>query len=373
MSQDRAMRRRFLFITRNYPPQTGGLETYSYNLIKEFEANDITLKIVLTKPVIHLFWFLPYSFIKGLYIAWSHGIRSIHLCDGVLAPVGILLKFSTRAKISISIHGLDITYRNALYQKIIPWCVRRLDRVICVSRSTLDECKRRGIRFRQCVVIPNGIRPEELYIPGGRDELRRRLEQIVGVKLADKTVLVTVGRLVPRKGVAWFVENVMTLLDESYKYLVAGDGPEYGHIQHVIWQHNLQDRVWMLGRVSDEIRNVIYNAADIFIMPNITIPDDIEGFGIAAIEAGSRGLPVIASNLQGLRDAVLDGQTGYLVGEGDVNGFIKRIKQMDLIKENVRSTVSSTFNWKLIYQKYRDILIPLVTDDQPAFLKKNSG
>ncbi|MFC1826187.1 glycosyltransferase family 4 protein, partial [Thermodesulfobacteriota bacterium] len=189
------------------------------------------------------------------------------------------------------------------------------------------------------------------------DDLRRDLEKIVGVSLQNRTVLLTVGRLVRRKGVAWFAEQVMPQLDNSYSYLIVGDGPEYKNIQAVLERNKLNDRVFLLGRVSDETLKMIYNASDIFIMPNITVPDDIEGFGIAAIEAGSCGLPVVASNIQGIQDAVLDGMTGHLVEERDADGFLAKIEKMDLKKESVRSTVISKFDWKLIYRQYRNILV----------------
>lgn len=353
------MKLKALFITRNYPPKVGGLEAYSYNLIKEFEAHNIIYKIVLTKSNIHLVWFFPYCFLKAFYITWKHAIRSIHLCDGLLAPIGVLLKLVTRTKISISVVGLDITYKKSFYQLIIPWCVARLDKVICISRSTRNECIRRGIPYHKCTVVPIGIRPNDIYLPNSRDVLHRRLEKLVGVSLRNKIVLVTIGRLVQRKGVAWFVGNVMPRLDTSYHYLIVGDGPEHEHIQEVVKQYNLQNQVSMCGKVSDEERNVFYNASDIFIMPNITVPDDVEGFGIVVIEAGSCGLPVIASNIQGIRDAVLDGKTGYLVKERDVDGFLTKINTMNLKKENVRSIVNSTFDWAQIYKRYRNILMEL--------------
>ena len=348
-----------LFITRNYPPMIGGLEVYSYNLINEFEQHDITYKIVLAKSKVHLIWFFPYCYFKALYLTHKHTIGLIHLCDGFLAPIGMLLKLCTKARISISIHGLDITYRNLLYQSIVPWCIARLDMVICVSRATRDECIRRRIPKNKCIVIPNGIRPEEFYLSQNRDALRLRLEKLVAVTLSNRKILVTVGRLVKRKGITWFVDNVMPHLDTSYLYLIVGDGPEYDYIQEAVTRQNLQDRVILLGRVSDEERNLIYNASDIFIMPNIKVPGDVEGFGIVAIEAGSCGLPVVTSNIQGLRDAVINGKTGYLVEEGDVDGFVGRITDMNLDKAQIREIVNSTFDWAQIYKRYRNILMEL--------------
>jgi phosphatidylinositol alpha-1,6-mannosyltransferase len=351
------MKQRFLFITRNYPPKVGGLEAYSYHLIKEFEKNHTVFKIVLTRSIIHLFWFLPFSLLLALFLTWKHRIGHIHLCDGVLAPVGVLLKFFSGARLSTSIHGLDITYRNPFYQLLIPWCVAHLDKIICVSHATLQECRQRGVPIRKCTVIPNGIDPDEIYRPDSKNDLRGKLEKRIGVSLQDKTVLVTVGRLVKRKGVGWFVSQVLPRLDTSYCYLVVGNGPEYKHLKELCASPELDGRVFLQGEVTRDDRNLIFNAADIFVMPNITVSGDMEGFGIVAIEAGSCGLPVIAAKTQGVCDAVLDGKTGVFVAEKDVVGFLSAINNMDLNNTEIRSIVKATFSWPHIYQRYFDVLM----------------
>jgi len=353
------MKSRILFITRNYPPKVGGLEIYSYNLIKEFESRENTCKITLSRPIKHLLWFLPYSFFKALYLIRKYSIQSVHLCDGLLAPLGVFLNHLTGVKVTVTIHGLDITYKNQFYQSLIPWCIARLDSVVCVSHSTRDECVRRIIPCPNCTVIPNGIRPDQLYLQQSKNELCRKLENLIGISIKNKKILFTIGHLVKRKGVAWFVENVMPRLEDSCLYVVAGEGSERRTIQEIVDRFNLQGRVLLLGGVSDEDRKFIYNASDIFIMPNITVPGDVEGFGIVALEAGSCGLPVVASNIQGLRDAVINGKTGYLVKERDVEGFVGRITDMNLDKDQIREIVNSTFDWAKIYKRYHDIFVKL--------------
>ncbi len=348
------MKQKMLFISRNYPPKIGGLETYSYNLIQEFEQHHIVHKIVLSRSIIHLLWFLPYCLVAGAVTAWRHSIGHIHLCDGLLSPVGIILKLITRAHISVSIHGLDITYSNVFYQLLIPRCTARLDKTICVSRATRSECRRRGVPDKKSVVIPNGIRPDELYMDQPKEILQRQLEPIIGRTNRGKKILVTVGRLVKRKGVTWFLDSVMPRLDPDYIYIIAGDGPELASIRERIRTHEWEQRVFALGRVTGDVRKILYNAADIFVMPNITVSGDMEGFGIAIIEAGSCGLPVVASNLQGIRDAVLEGQTGYLVDEGDADGFSNRILAMDLGRQDTRTRVNMRFDWAKIYPAYRE-------------------
>ena len=356
------MKSGILFITRNYPPKVGGLEEYSYNLIREFEAHEFICKITLSKSIKHLIWFLPYSFFKALYLIRKYSVQAVHLCDGLLAPLGVLIKLLTDAKITVTIHGLDITYDNLFYQMFIPWCITKLDGVVCVSHSTRDECVRRVIPCPNCTVIPNGIRPNQLYLQQPKNELLRKLENLIGICIKNKKVLFTIGHLVKRKGVAWFVENVMPRLEDSYFYVVAGEGPERRTIQEIVDRYDLQGCVLLLGEISDEDRKFIYNASDIFIMPNITVPGDVEGFGIVALEAGSCGLPVVASNIQGLRDAVINGKTGYLVGEGDVDGFVGRITDMNLDKDQIRELINSTFDWAKIYKKYNDVFLKLRSD-----------
>jgi len=311
----------------------------------------------LRRSNLNLVWFLPFSLLKALLLDRKHSFNNIHLCDGLLAPLGILLKRLTRASVSVSIHGLDITYKNFFYQLMIPRCVARLDKIISVSRTTRKECQRRKIPVQKCVVIPNGIRPNELYLSEPIDELQTKLEKITGRVIRNRKILVTVGRLVKRKGVAWFIDCVMPHMNSSYIYVVAGDGPEFNRIQQVVSRRNLENRVLMLGRVSNGIHKVLLNASDIFIMPNNTVVNDIEGFGIVILEAGSCGLPVVASNLQGIKDAVIDGKTGCLVNEGDVAGFLKQIKSMNLAKEDIRTYVNAKFNWEKIYLNYRNVIL----------------
>lgn len=348
------MKQKILFISRNYPPKIGGLETYSFNLIQEFERHHIAHKIVLSRSNIHLLWFLPYCLIAGVAAAWRHAIGHIHLCDGLLSPVGAILKLVSGARISVSIHGLDITFRNVVYQLLVPRCTARLDKIICVSQATRSECQRRGVPDQKIVVIPNGIKPEALYLDQPKEVLKRQLEAIIGQTVRGKKVLLTVGRLVKRKGVIWFLDSVMPRLDPDYIYIIAGDGPELGAIRTRIRTHKWEQRVFTLGRVNEDVRKILFNTAHIFIMPNISVPGDMEGFGIVAVEAGSCGLPVVASNLEGIRDAVLEGQTGYLVGEGDADGFQNRVHSMELKPQAIRQLVNMRFDWNRIYFAYQE-------------------
>ena len=115
----------------------------------------------------------------------------------------------------------------------------------------------------------------------------RSLGGTLGYDLRGKKVLLTVGRLVKRKGVAWFVENVAPRLGEGYVYVVVGAGPERDAIANAVRRNHLTGRVVLAGPQPDSIRNLLFHSAHAFIMPNILVVGDIEGFGIAALEAGA--------------------------------------------------------------------------------------
>ena len=356
--QKTALNPEILFISRNYPPKTGGLEIYSYHLIRAFAAKHKVEKIVLSKGRWHLIWFFPWALFKALWIQIVHGRIPVHLCDGLLAPLGAVLKLLTRTRVTATLHGLDVTYANPLYQKLIPPCLAYLDQLVCVSRATMQEASRRGLADVKCTVIANGVNPDEIYNPELAAEGRLTLSQHIGRDIVDRRILLTVGRLVQRKGVVWFIENVMPILDPSWIYLVAGDGPELDRILSSIEISDLNDRVIFLGRVTDEERNLLLNTTDLFVMPNIKIKGDMEGFGIAAIEAGSCGVPVVASDLEGLKDAVIDGVSGYLVETENPSAFLKTIMRIDLKPEKVRAAVAEHYGWESIFRRYRQVLLP---------------
>jgi glycosyltransferase involved in cell wall biosynthesis len=339
-----------LFITRKYPPSVGGMEKVSYDLSNELSKKIPTTIISWGGSQKWLFYFLPKAFFQSLFFIPSKKITNIHLADGLLAPLGLALKIITRRKVTVTVHGLDITYKNKLYQAIIPYCLSKLDKVVCISSATQAECINRGIPANKCTVIPWGVYPNEFKIKA----TRKALEKIAGMELKNKKVLITVGRLVKRKGVSWFVENVMPKLGSNYIFLVAGDGPERPDIQNVIKAQNLQDRVKLLGKVSDLDKKILYNTADVFVMPNIKVEGDIEGFGIVALEAISTGLPVLASDIVGIKEIIIEGSTGRLFELENIKHAMKILQQMENIKRGtVRKIIYETFSWLEITDKYK--------------------
>ncbi len=333
---------RVLFITRKYPPQVGGMEQFSYGLIKNFPEQKKT--IILDKSQHNLWWWLPYAALLGIIKGWT--VDLIHLGDVVLTPVGRVIKFFTGKPVVVTAHGLDVIYSGQLFQKLNLPALRKMDKVICVSRQTVQECLKRGVEEKKIVVIPNGIDVNKFRLQPATSNLQPR----------QKTII-TVGRLVKRKGVNWFVRKVMPNLP-GVEYLIIGSGPEAERIVQSIKEFNLADRVKMLGKVSDADLKKYYNAADLFVMPNIKVEGDREGFGIVLLEAASVGLPVVASNLEGIKDAIQTGRNGWLVEWGNAQSFLQKINellnypQISELRQQIQEYTINHYSWNEIAQRY---------------------
>jgi glycosyltransferase involved in cell wall biosynthesis len=349
-----------LFVTRKFPPSKGGMQRVAYELSRHLSK---IADVKLVKWGGSNKWLplvLPFLLLQSLWILISSKVEVIYLQDGLLAPLGILLK-PFRVPIAITFHGRDITYDNKLYQFLIPRCAEKLDRIICISDATKQQCVKRGISENKTVVIPDGI-CDEFRMDEGKQELRERLSKELGRSLNDKKVLLSVGRLVERKGFHWLVESVIPKLLEregDVLYLIAGDGTFRQRIETVIRQRGLQDHILMLGIVDDETLKTLYNVSDIFVMPNISVKGDMEGFGVVALEAASCGLPVGASNLEGIKDAIKDTENGFLVEPYNLEGFVNAVtgllEKAELRKQfgaRSREFTLKNFAWENIAGRY---------------------
>ena len=352
-----------LFITRKFPPSTGGMERVAYELSQHLsKLTDIVL-IKWGGPNKWLPFILPFFLLRSVWALSTRRIDVIYLQDGLLAPLGLALKVIFRKRTAITIHGLDITYKNRLYQLIVPRCVCKLSRVICISNATKDACIARGIKAGKIIVIPDGI-ADEFYMDSDKDILRKALSDKIKIGLSGKKVLLSVGRLVERKGIHWFVENVMPLLkDSGCVYLIAGSGIYADKVREAIDRTGLKDIIFMLGTVDNETLKYLYNSANVFIMPNIPVEGDMEGFGVVALEAASCGLLVVASDLEGIRDAILDGESGYLIEADNATKYhdvIVRIIDEDEFKVKMGSAARgftlSNYGWDKIAQEYFRII-----------------
>jgi phosphatidyl-myo-inositol dimannoside synthase len=182
-------------------------------------------------------------------------------------------------------HGQDVTLPFFIYQWYLPSVFKRLQGVISVSSATRQACIDRGMEPEKGVALPNGF---DVSVMKKLPEKRKRelcLNQQFGISLNGKHLLLTVGRQVKRKGHQWFIEEAFDKVREDTVYLIIGDGPENENIRMAMEQSSQRDRIIIAGKQPESILNAAYAGADLFIMPNIPVEGDMEGFGI--VLAGS--------------------------------------------------------------------------------------
>ncbi len=303
---------------------------------------------------------LPYILLRSLWTLSITSIQVIYLQDGLLAPLGLILKLFGKP-IAITIHGRDIAYENRLYQFLIPRCLKRLDLIICVSNAIRDACLTRGVSAEKTIVIANGI-SDGFYTNGDKRSGRAKLAQVVDRDLGDKKILLSVGRFVEKKGIHWFVAEVIPqLCDDNFLYIIAGTGTLEPVIRKSIEENKLEDNVLLLGWADEDMLRLLYNTADIFIMPNIPVTGDMEGFGLVALETSSCGLPVVASDLEGIQEAIQNNKNGILIPPRSVQGFVNAVKQL-LENDELRSRFGTqarqytleNYGWERMAQRYRE-------------------
>ena len=269
-------------------------------------------------------------------------------------------------------HGDDAIFAPSPYQRRLRRVFEEIDAVVSVSRATGAACVERGLDPEKLRVIPNGLREDrfpEAGPPGAsrRDRLAALDASARGLD-DDAFLLCSVGRQVPRKGFAWFVDEVMPALPDRVHYWLAGSGPQTREIRAAGRRRGLDDRLRLLGPVPDEHLGLLYRNSDLFIMPNIAVPGTMEGFGVVMLEAGMCGLPTIAARLEGIPDVISESENGHLVPSGCADGFrraIMRYVDDRSILEPARSRAvehTRRFRWPLVADRYVRLMQSLARD-----------
>jgi len=354
---------KLLVISRKYPPSIGGMQEYAYQFIRHMRQQATVYQIAHPVPLLLFPAFCLYAFVRSVLM--RRAVECLYLCDGALAPLGLVLKLVTRKPAAICVHGLDLVYGNWLYQLVVPFCLRRLDTVFCDSTATKMACVKRGIREERLCLIPLGI-SDELHRPRDKALFRRSLVHQYGLS-PKTTALLSVGRLIERKGFHWFLAEVMPRILNTRPdatYLLVGSGPLEGLLRRLIDEKDLSSHVRLLGAIPDSALALLYNAADLFIMPNVPVCGDLEGFGLVALEAASCGLPVVASRLDGIQDAIKDGENGFLVEPLNPTQFAELILSLidhdEQLAAQVRRYTLETYSWERTVERYRQRLGDLI-------------
>ncbi len=369
---------RLLFVSHSLPPRdrpldnVGGIQRVAKELMQALEDQPGVelVPLVLESAWSERHWRVPLFLARALReiprLVRRGEIDAVLFASMVTGSLAVPLRnllADHGVRTGVIAYGHDVTMPLGVYQRWVPRVFASVDRVLPISRATADECRARGLPDDKLSVVTLGVDMSRLPEPGDRASARLELAamlQDVEAPLPDDALLLCgVGRQVTRKGFHWFVDNVMPLLPGDVHLWLAGDGPEAPAIRAAIERHALQSRVRMLGRRTDREIAQLYAGADLFVMPNIRVPGDMEGFGLVMVEAGACGLPTVASRLEGILDVITDGCNGVLVESGDAQAFASAIERFRadraLLASMSARTASFTrenFGWRRAAERY---------------------
>jgi phosphatidylinositol alpha-1,6-mannosyltransferase len=291
-----------------------------------------------------------------------HPIQQIH-CAKVL-PEGLIawaLRCFCGLPYLLYAHGEEILIAQS--SRKLAWVVPRIYRgaaaVIANSRNTKKLLQNIGVDASRVHIIHPGVDAQSFCVsPHAAQRIRQKHQ------LGTAPVLLTVGRMQRRKGQDMVIQSLPRIRQRipQVKYVMVGTGEELVSLATLAQVLGVQDSVIFAGSVPDQELASYYASCDVFIMPNRQIGDDIEGFGIAYLEAGAAGKPVIGGTSGGTEDAIVDGVTGLRVnGNSSVeiaNAVIDLLSTPDRAKAmgtRGRQRVENEFAWDVIVERTRQV------------------
>ena len=273
-----------------------------------------------------------------------------------LLPVAYLAKKMTNARLMMMMHGIDVweTVGGSLYSYLL----RYIDMAVSVSELT----KRRFLDWaplsaQKVEILPNAIDIDS-YRPGEKPE-----SLIERYGLQNKIVIMTLGRISANeqyKGFDEVIDVIPLLLQEipNVIYLLCGDGDDRKRLEEKVEKLGLQQHVIFTGYVSEEEKVEHYRLADVYVMPSHG-----EGFGIVLLEAMACGIPVVASKVDGGREALRDGILGIIVDPGDLDDIRSAINRSLHMQKGVIPEGIDYFSYDNFKQRCYRILNRVVHDE----------
>ncbi|MFC8568088.1 glycosyltransferase family 4 protein [Streptomyces sp. NPDC057245] len=379
--------RKTLIVTNDFPPRPGGIQSFLHNMalrldperivvyastwkrsregVEATAAFDAEQPFTVVRDRTTMLLPTPGATRRAAGLLREHGCTSVWF--GAAAPLGLMapaLRKAGAERLVATTHGHEAGWAQ------LP-AARQLLRRIGESTDTityLGEYTRSRIAgaltpaaAARMVQLPPGV-DEKTFHPGsGGDEVRARLG------LTERPVVVCVSRLVPRKGQDTLIRAMPRVLaaEPDAVLLIVGGGPYEKDLRRLAHDTGVAASVRFTGAVPWPGLPAHFGAGDVFAMPCRTRRGglDVEGLGIVYLEASATGLPVVAGDSGGAPDAVLDGETGWVVRGGDPDESADRITTLLADPElrrrmggRGRTWVEEKWRWDLLAEHLRALL-----------------
>ncbi len=205
-----------------------------------------------------------------------------------------------------------------------------------------------GVDEKKIRIVPNGVDLQKFKPVQDYEKAKDKMEA------NNKQCVLFVGGLIPRKGVHFLIEAARQVVKEKKetRFIIVGDGPLKNHLVSYSKKQGVSDNFVFLGDVSEFILPKLYNCADVFALPSIQ-----EGQGIALLEAQATAKPVVAFNVSGINEIVLDKETGLLVNPDSyelANAILNLLSNRSLREKmggRGRKFISENFSWDICAQR----------------------
>lgn len=376
---------RLLFVTKDFPPHVGGIQRMALELGERFQrlCDDFLLVAPRVPGWQEVDRALPFEVYRvpsskgsfaglvGLHLVPLLQKRQFDVALGAQwqSTLGPLMHRGSGPRqiknVFAMVIGREILIRHynlwpfapAAYARVRKKALDSVDGLISISRYSEGLARDIGVQTRGEVVLL-GVDPNRI-MPG--DAAAARKSQ----GLEGRRILLSTGRLVPRKG----VDTVLQALPKiraalpDVLYVVVGDGPDRERLQALAAQLGVQDAVRFAGRVSDEDRVQLYSACHAFVLAAREERPDVEGFGLVLLEASAAGKAVISTNSGGVPEVVIDGTTGLITASGEpgaVADTVIRVLGDDALCESLgragREHVEQKANWDGVASRMHQLL-----------------
>lgn len=356
-----------MLITSEFPPQPGGIGNHAHNLANALLPHNFSVTVLAdqrskdgrkenTFDTAQKYNTVRVQRRSLLLITYLQRImKAINLAkknDVVIVSgkfslwIAGLLRFFYSKQIVAVIHGSEVAIPPSFKKRFTKWCLQRCSNVVAVSNYTKSLVH--DWNLKSVVVIPNG------FLIDASNEIYNT--SVTPIRL------ITVGNVTQRKGQHNVIKALPLLLERFPKlqYEIVGIPTEKEQVEILAKKLKVQSAVVFRGKVSEEEKIHLLTNATIFVMlSETTATGDVEGFGIAILEANALGVPAIGAKKCGIEDAILDGVSGILVDAHQPEQMLQAVSSV-LENYNTYSVAckkwSEKFSWEKISTRYKEVL-----------------
>lgn len=369
------MQQKITLISEDYPPNYGGISEWARGVAENLHAFGYKINVICKYPLAvekTINWPFKVEYLKRKHwkrmrtwywkAALNEQIKGGNVPDLIIgtkwSTTRGLIKLCKQNNISLVtvVHGTEVTGNLSWYKRIwLKYALVNSDHVISVSQFTadylLDNISSNRMEIK---VIPNGVDLKNY----GSDAEVGRLRSELG--LEDKQVVMTISRVIERKGHDLVIRALPKLIkyNKNIVYVIAGPygEAEKNRLMQLAKELGVLSYVKITGYIDANDLSSMYQLCDVYCMPSrLKDNGDSEGFGITFLEANASKKPVIGGRSGGCVDAIIDGETGYLVDPYNPDELAEKINYLlqnpgvaKVLGENGYKRIEDEFNWSSI-------------------------